>query len=83
MFGGREDFPFGHGDVFLPAGDDEDGFFPTNGGLDVRVRLGPQRFDFATCRKETQVSLARCPSVESHKKSAYFKRVGELEETMG
>ncbi len=48
MIGGGQDFPLGSGHVLLPAGDDEDGFFAAHRRLDVRVRLGSKRLDFAT-----------------------------------
>lgn len=45
----RDDFTSGQGHVLFAAGDEEDWFFASDGGLDVGVRLCTQSFDFATC----------------------------------
>lgn len=79
----RENFPFGHGYILFPSSDDKDGFFSTNGGLNVSIRLGPQRFDFATCLKETHASLATRLSLESHKKAIYFELLESFKKPSG
>lgn len=58
VVGRREDLLAGRGHVLLAAGDDEDGLLAAHRRLDVRVGLGAQRFDLATCssrRKQINV----------------------------
>lgn len=52
MLGGRQNLTFRLGDVLLPSGHDEDGLLPAHRGFDVRVGLGAESFDLATCNKE-------------------------------
>jgi len=47
VFGGREYFLFGGGDVFTSTGNDKDWFIAARRSLDVCVGLGSQRFDLA------------------------------------
>ena len=50
VLSGWKDFAFGSCDIFFASGNDENGFFSTDGRLDVRVCFSPECLDFAPCK---------------------------------